>query len=192
MQYRMNATITKLANNLTYKGALVCGNDTVKHATYARMPAAGANPSAASLPKWIQRVLSTHIDQSVCFLNTGNVYQQCMEYMAGLRSSDPLIAMSQYVRGEDDSTNMAGCNGEQANKRVRLYSNYCEAGILLQLIGALKAAGVDGANIGVIAPYALQVELLKQIIHKCDVGNENVEVNTVDQYQGRDKEVGSI
>lgn len=38
-------------------------------------------------------------------------------------------------------------------------------------------------NIGVIAPYREQVSLLR------DVVSQNVEVNTVDQYQGRDKEI---
>lgn len=47
--------------------------------------------------------------------------------------------------------------------------------------------GVDSKMIGVIAPYALQVELLrKSIQHLFDA---DIEVNTVDQYQGRDKEV---
>lgn len=33
LQYRMNKTITKLANDVTYKGSLKCGNDTVASAT---------------------------------------------------------------------------------------------------------------------------------------------------------------
>lgn len=33
LQYRMNKTITKLANEVTYKGALKCGNETVSSAT---------------------------------------------------------------------------------------------------------------------------------------------------------------
>lgn len=184
----MNRTITKLANELTYKGALKCGNETIAHATYAGKSAATSAPPTA---KWLQRMLSTHIEQSVCFLNTGNVYRQCTEYMAALHSNDPLIEMAQYVRCDEDGPTTAEPNKADGMLRgARLYSNYCEAGILLQVIGALKAAGVRGADIGVIAPYVLQVELLKQIIHKCE-GNEDIEVNTVDQYQGRDKEVRS-
>lgn len=186
LQYRMNRTITKLANDLTYKGALKCGNDTIAQATYVGGTATTSNT------KWLQRLLSTHIDQSVCLLNTGNVYRQCTEYMAALRSNDPLIEMSQYVCADGDTametTDVVEATRDASPQRARLYSNYCEAGILLMVIGALKAAGVRAANIGVIAPYVLQVELLKQIIHKCE-GNEDVEVNTVDQYQGRDKEV---
>lgn len=33
LQYRMNKTITKLANDVTYKGSLKCGNEAVSSAT---------------------------------------------------------------------------------------------------------------------------------------------------------------
>ena len=45
-------------------------------------------------------------------------------------------------------------------------------------------AGVAGSSIGVITPYQAQVQLLKSYIAESDI-----EVNTVDQYQGRDKSV---
>ena len=38
-------------------------------------------------------------------------------------------------------------------------------------------------NIGVIAPYRAHVNLLKKIV------TQDIEINTVDQYQGRDKEI---
>lgn len=45
---------------------------------------------------------------------------------------------------------------------------------------------IDG--IGVMAPYRAQVSLLTQAI-KSDPKLSDIEVNTVDQFQGRDKEV---
>lgn len=42
---------------------------------------------------------------------------------------------------------------------------------------------VKSQNIGIIAPYRAHVSLLKKIVSK------DIEVNTVDQYQGRDKEI---
>jgi DNA replication ATP-dependent helicase Dna2 len=39
----------------------------------------------------------------------------------------------------------------------------------------------------VIAPFRAQVALLRKMV--ANDGNSNVEVNTVDQYQGRDKDV---
>jgi len=47
--------------------------------------------------------------------------------------------------------------------------------------------GVKGNSVGVIAPFRAQVALLKKIVAS-DI-NKDVEVNTVDQYQGRDKDV---
>lgn len=47
--------------------------------------------------------------------------------------------------------------------------------------------GLASSMIGIIAPYAMQVELLKQSVTKHF--DNDIEVNTVDQYQGRDKEV---
>lgn len=55
--------------------------------------------------------------------------------------------------------------------------------------------GIKGREIGVIAPYRAQVETLKCYVNRWK-GNKpemeemsEVEVNTVDQYQGRDKNV---
>ena len=47
--------------------------------------------------------------------------------------------------------------------------------------------GVAGADIGVITPYRHQVSLVRDQLRS--EGHLEVEVNTVDQYQGRDKSV---
>lgn len=51
---------------------------------------------------------------------------------------------------------------------------------------------MKGNSIGVIAPYRAQVDALKHYIDQSIDKHpefQHVEVNTVDQYQGRDKEV---
>lgn len=59
------------------------------------------------------------------------------------------------------------------------------------------------SGIGVIAPFRAQVHHLKAILSKCEVLRNDddktdydqfskIEVNTVDQYQGRDKEVSQL
>lgn len=182
MQYRMNSNITKLANALTYNGSLTCGTEQIAKATLKFQK--------IDNDRWIQRVLSSHIDQSTCFIDTGNVHQRCVEYMASLKTNDPLAGMARHVKCEDDqdAASMPNPSVEEKYKTARMYTNYCEAAVLLQLIRALKQSGIDGCDIGVIAPYVLQVELLTQIICKNE-GENDVEVNTVDQYQGRDKKV---
>lgn len=47
--------------------------------------------------------------------------------------------------------------------------------------------GVEGSSIGVIAPFRAQVALLRKMVSSGS--DKDVEVNTVDQYQGRDKDV---
>lgn len=46
---------------------------------------------------------------------------------------------------------------------------------------------VNNSEIGIIAPYRKQVELIESKLKELSL--HNIEINTVDQYQGRDKDV---
>lgn len=59
-----------------------------------------------------------------------------------------------------------------------------EATIIVDLVKQLVDAGVEGPDIAIIAPYAAQVRLLRQ---RLDL--EGLEIDTVDGFQGREKEV---
>ncbi len=59
--------------------------------------------------------------------------------------------------------------------------NELEARIVKRVVEGLKRIGVQREWIGVITPYDDQVDLLRTLV--------DVEVNTVDGYQGREKEV---
>jgi len=61
--------------------------------------------------------------------------------------------------------------------------NRCEGAIALLIVEALFASGVESENIGIIAPYQSQVKFLKELA----LAYPKLEINTVDQYQGRDK-----
>ncbi|KAK4872773.1 hypothetical protein RN001_014802 [Aquatica leii] len=63
-------------------------------------------------------------------------------------------------------------------------TNPFEAAILIKLIDALLVAGVSNEAIGVIAPYRAQVSRLSIALK-----DRNIETSTVDQFQGRDKEI---
>lgn len=156
----------KLANDLTYHGALKCANDAVANATFKL--------KVGTKSKWIQRTLSPHIDQSVIFLNTGSVAEINSEAV-------DKILMSNNSQGPGVLLSPTKI------KSTRIYTNYCEVAIILALVKELKAMGLASTMIGIIAPYALQVDLLKQSVAKHF--DSEIEVNTVDQYQGRDKEV---
>ncbi|KAJ9598826.1 hypothetical protein L9F63_026640, partial [Diploptera punctata] len=66
----------------------------------------------------------------------------------------------------------------------RGYTNLFEAAVIHRVVRLLIKAGVVDSGIGIIAPYRAQVALLRKV-----VSADAVEVNTVDQYQGRDKDV---
>jgi len=59
-----------------------------------------------------------------------------------------------------------------------------EARLVLHQIEQLHEAGVDYADIAVIAPYAAQVRLLRDQFE-----GQGLEIDTVDGFQGREKEV---
>lgn len=58
-----------------------------------------------------------------------------------------------------------------------------EAKWIVRQVESLVEAGVEPEQIGVIAPYAAQVRLIRQ-----SLGQSNIEVDTVDGFQGREKE----
>ena len=62
--------------------------------------------------------------------------------------------------------------------------NHGEAKVILQLVKQLADMGVTGDQIAVIAPYAAQVRNLRM---RLDL--DGIEIDTVDGFQGREKEV---
>ncbi|MCP4195046.1 MAG: AAA family ATPase, partial [Planctomycetaceae bacterium] len=59
-----------------------------------------------------------------------------------------------------------------------------EADLVIQLIGDLIEAGVSPEEMGIIAPYAAQARLLRGKLSVI-----GLEIDTVDGFQGREKEV---
>lgn len=162
LQYRMNRVITKLANALTYEGELKCANETVEKASMT-VPNLQLLQEKMQAEKWLSRALSSHIDQSCSLINTGDVYQIATEF------ADSIKEDAQKVFAD----------------KSKLYVNFCEIAIVLYIVDLLIEFGVSGESIGVIAPYRGQVDALKKVL--CH--HTKVEVNTVDQYQGRDKKI---
>lgn len=71
-------------------------------------------------------------------------------------------------------------NGESNKSPV----NHLEADMALLIAKALQGSGLSYDQVGIIAPYQSQVQHLK----KMAIEMPDLEINTVDQYQGRDKE----
>lgn len=75
---------------------------------------------------------------------------------------------------------------EFQSKGSTSYENYEEARLTIEIAYELFKMGLDVKNIGIITPYAAQVKLIKELIKEKGF---KVEVNTVDGFQGREKEV---
>lgn len=134
--------------------------------------------------KWIRDCLSTNLQDSVTLIDTGNTHAQCSDNQSLLASE---------------------------NASATKYTNVCETALIVHIIvNLLKVSlcfsifsevilmilclqgGVSVDKIGVIAPYRDQVFSMKSIVNKHlqNIGEESqIEINTVDQYQGRDKDV---
>ncbi|KAH8420568.1 hypothetical protein KR009_011501 [Drosophila setifemur] len=176
LQYRMNRTITRLANKLTYGGDLKCASEEVSDARLQL--------DALEAPPWVQWVLHTHIDQAVTLINTGDCQERCQKLAQASQRLGATCSSIEQGYGEGDGVAAGEVKKASSKKRLSKYTNYCEAAIVMHLLRHLLKSGFEASGIGVIAPYRAQVELLKKLAFKVD---PHIECNTVDQYQGRDK-----
>ncbi|HID66032.1 MAG TPA: IGHMBP2 family helicase [Aquificaceae bacterium] len=73
---------------------------------------------------------------------------------------------------------------EEQRRGSTSYYNEKEASICKEIVDSLMGIGLKAKDIGVISPYEDQVDLLEELFE-----NSEVEVKTVDGFQGREKEV---
>lgn len=139
-----------------------CADDTIAKATL-KVPRIEILQAKLKTDRWLSKALSLNIDQACSLINTGDVYQIATDFAADFASDE----------------------SKMFSNKSKLYINYCEIAIVLHIVDLLVECGVAGQTIGVIASYRGQVEALKKILSH----HSTVEVNTVDQYQGRDKNV---
>ncbi|XP_060534647.1 DNA replication ATP-dependent helicase/nuclease DNA2 isoform X2 [Cylas formicarius] len=151
LNYRMNETITELANALTYNGELCVGAEHVAKATL-KIPKPEVLRRDYGEAKWLSATLDGSLENAVQFLDTGPVFD--------------LNEKVDWARGGDDSANIY------------------EAALVYRLVRALLDSGVIDDQIGVIATYRAQVAQIFDIL-----GDTRVDINTVDQFQGKDKNV---
>lgn len=82
---------------------------------------------------------------------------------------------------------IAGCDMEEKKDEEDSTLNEGEAAVAIAHAKRLVESGVQAANIGIITPYAAQVVLLKMLKTKQDK-LKDMEISTVDGFQGREKE----
>ena len=62
--------------------------------------------------------------------------------------------------------------------------NEIETNIIVKIIKVLKNLGIKSENIGIITPYRAQRDYIKELLK-----DDEIEVNTVDSFQGREKDL---
>ncbi|CAH1985188.1 unnamed protein product [Acanthoscelides obtectus] len=139
INYRMNKTITNLANEITYDGDLQIGNEMVANATLRLKKQVLEIKS-----QWIKRTLDTSLEKAVIFLDTGPVWN--------LVHDVPWLE-----HPKDDRSDNINC--------VNIY----EAAITAILVKTLLQAGVENSQIGVIASYRNQVAQITTLIKSSNV-----------------------
>eukprot|EP01138_Halocafeteria_seosinensis_P009420 gb/GECG01009626.1/.p1 GENE.gb/GECG01009626.1/~~gb/GECG01009626.1/.p1 ORF type:complete len:1798 (+),score=229.80 gb/GECG01009626.1/:1-5394(+) len=179
-QYRMNEDIQTLANSLVYEGKLKCANSTVKDGCY-RLPKLSSLSAAnlqdmsfgscvRALGKWLGP------ESSVVFLDTDSFPDKSQRQERRLAHDDKTVVNSKATSGG--------------------ITNVLEAETILTILAGIALAGGDLSDVGVASPYRAQLRLLHQMFqglsNKYDLKGtrwEDIEISTIDRFQGRDKSV---
>jgi ATP-dependent RNA/DNA helicase IGHMBP2 len=97
----------------------------------------------------------------------------------------PAVAADQWTTAPLHFIDTAGAEFlEELEEDGESKLNRKEADLVVRLVNELIAAGVQPTDMGVIAPYSAQTRLLRQLIEQ-----PGLEIDTVDGFQGREKEV---
>ena len=160
-QYRMCGDIMSLSNALIYDGQLRCGNDDVAQRTLSVGPA-----SALS---------AFHTSPAAC--SSSSRGGRCwIEHV--LQPQRKVVFAN---------TDLAGNPSTETLTLGKNITNQFEATLVAQLVLSLQALGVSGSDIGVISLYRSQIALIRQLFKRAGI-SADVEIDSVDRFQGRDKE----
>ncbi|WOL06102.1 DNA replication ATP-dependent helicase/nuclease DNA2 [Canna indica] len=101
-------------------------------------------------------------------------------------NSEPIHSWLQEVKSSvlNIKLNIAPSDKLPANEErtVKSVVNHVEAYIISEVTQKLVRRGIDGQDIGIITPYNSQANIIRQLLGPL------VEVQTIDKYQGRDKD----
>ncbi|KAJ2826894.1 DNA replication endonuclease-helicase Dna2 [Coemansia sp. 'formosensis'] len=198
-QYRMNADIQRLANNLIYDGHLRCGSLKVanQHIRYTVDPAIA-----------IRNLPPSEVESPA---SSGNTTEAAVDLSWVVDVLDPACG-AVFV----DTDKLQG--RESRSEGSDLVYNATEIRIIKVLTSVLQACGIEGRNVGVLSPYRTQLRQLEieygirletgdiaqlpedeesSLDHvptsaehdKDAVVYSGIEMHTIDRYQGRDADV---
>uniref|UniRef100_A0A0N4ZNV0 DNA replication ATP-dependent helicase/nuclease n=1 Tax=Parastrongyloides trichosuri TaxID=131310 RepID=A0A0N4ZNV0_PARTI len=166
-QFRMNKVICRVPSKLFYEGKMKCANSKVENAVIEckNFDSSLLTKKDIYLPENVcQKVLSKNIEDSLIFLDVMGIEEK-------LESSK----IKETI--------------------IRKTTNLLEAKHVMSCLRLLIEHGVDPSDIGVITPFRDQMNMMRSVLHELSYKNlngplyNNVEISTVDQFQGRDKNV---
>ena len=158
-QYRMCEDIMSLSNELIYSGQLKCGTESVANRTLKL-----ANESGLEVFHRQQQGCASYGPS--CWLN---------------RLTNP---QNKVVFANIDPIGPDALETLTSGKNI---TNAIEAALTAQTVSSLLALGVPGREIGVITLYRSQLALLRNLFRAAGISTE-VEIDSADRFQGRDKE----
>jgi DNA replication ATP-dependent helicase Dna2 len=199
-QYRMASDIMHLSNVLVYSGNLVCGTQKVSS---QMLDISLGGPR--NLPKWLKLVVNPV--RRLIFLDTDGLG------IRGMDNEGSAVAAG-ACKGDEDKgsssvkmTSNTDKHGEEAvdgdartlstlpkSHRVAVSrQNPAEAEAIAAAVSTLFATGLNVADVAVLTPFRAQVTILRSALDACTLvrsssSQQRVEVCTIDQYQGKDKQ----
>lgn len=165
IQYRMNAQIAYLANRFTYNNRMIFTIMYKKYEDYSK---------EVVQYDWESRIFKMVPLNAVLFIDTGPAYERNIHLMKNEMFS---VHIAKMIK-----------TGNNLNSSKKLYLNMLEAILVIHMVEKFLRCKIPINDIGVIVSYRSQADCLK-ILTKNKKQFENLEINTVDQYQGRDKEL---
>lgn len=116
---------------------------------------------------WLSKVYSNKMKDSVVLINTGNLFDRAKKLM------DKLTDSSKDVNN------------------LRIYVNPVEVMLCLEIVNGFLSRKVNPLDIGIVTPYKEQSNFIRKMLQE-NLNHVKIEVNTIDQYQGRDKRVSLL
>ncbi|KAK3703398.1 DNA replication endonuclease-helicase Dna2 [Vermiconidia calcicola] len=160
-QYRMCADIMSLSNVLIYDGQLRCGNEAVAQRKLQNVDLSALD-AFHNMPSSCGRALMS----GKCWL------------------TDLLRPERKVAFANTDLSGKAAMETLTSGKNI---TNQYEAALAATLVSGLLAIGVPGKEIGVMTLYRSQLALIRRVFRTAGITGE-VEIDSADRFQGRDKE----
>jgi predicted DNA helicase len=126
----------------------------------------------------------SHIFYNDTIQNGISIEERTLEIPSLKNKSMVWVSTSQLPREKRMEIRIPTANGNSS------FQNPTEVKIIQDFIKALDSEiGEKGYSIGVITPYRAQLDLIQRRIKSLEIKNVNVEINTVDAFQGSQKDI---